>query len=108
MKVKTAYGEYEITRFELGKYTYGDNLAIMLYCFDKELGGEEPFASLTVNLDYKGLSENEAFVDTNNCPWAKEFIKANALGEFTGLEFPSGYCMYPLYRFNLEKIKELS
>lgn len=107
MKIKTPYREYELTRIEISRYCNGNNLAIQLFCADEEYGGEEPLASLTVNLPNYNLEKNVAFVDTNNCPWAKEFIKANALGEFTGLEFPSGYCMYPLYRFNLEKIKEL-
>jgi hypothetical protein len=107
MKVKTAYREYELSRMEIGKYYKGNNLAIKLYCIDEEFGFEELLAYITVNLPYGSLKENEAFVDTNNCPWAIDFIKEHELGEFTGIECSSGYCKYPLYRFNLKKVKEL-
>ena len=50
-------------------------------------------------------SESKAFVDTNNCPWAEEFIQENGLGEFTGIYGNSGFCTYPLYEFNLGKLK---
>lgn len=108
MKIKTTYAEYELTRIEMGNYSSGNNLAIQLYCLDEEYGGEDCLATLTVNLtDYKGLKENQAFVDTNNCPWAPQFIEDTGIGEFTGIDWPSGYCFYPLYRFDLKKIKEL-
>jgi len=107
MKIKTNYGEYEITRIEISTYCSDNNLAIELFSLNEEWKIEEPFATLTVNLNYKGLEKNEAFVDVNNCPWAVEFIKENKLGEFTGIELPSGYCLYPLYKFDLNKLKEL-
>ena len=47
------------------------------------------------------------YVDINNCPWATKFIKDNELGEFTGKYGKSGFCVYPLYKFNLDKIKEV-
>ncbi len=108
MHVKTDYGKYIITRIEIGTYSYGNNLAIELFSLNEEWNCEEPFATLTVNLDYNGLKENEAFIDINNCPWAKDFISENKLGKFTGIEWPSGYCIYPLYRFDLNKLKEFA
>ena len=82
------------------------NLALQVDYFDEELQGWLPFARLTVNLGIK-LGEDEAFVDTNNCPWATGFIDEYGLGERTGLWMPSGFCEYPLYRFNMEKIRGL-
>lgn len=108
MKVKTAYDEYTITRLEIGKYSYGNNLAIELICFNEDWETEEPFATITVNLNYGiPLKENEAFIDVNNCPWAIDFIKSNKLGEYMGIECPSGYCKYPLYSFDLDKLRRL-
>lgn len=108
MKIKTEWAEYTLTGIEVGKYASGDRLAIELYCLDEEYGGEAPLATLTVNLtDYWGLKENQAFVDTNNCPWAKNFIKETDIGYETGIEWPSGYCFYPLYTFDMDKIKKL-
>lgn len=66
----------------------------------------EPYGDLTVNLagkapDYCG------YVDLNNMPELEKFIADNKLGEFTGLVQRSGFCEYPLYLFNAEKLREL-
>lgn len=66
----------------------------------------EPYGDLTVNLvgkapDYCG------FVDLNNMPELEKFIEENKLGEFTGLTQRSGFCEYPLYLFNAERLREL-
>ena len=102
-KVKTKFGEYDVT-IEVGKYFYGDNIAVQLFTTDE--GFEEPFATITVNLaDYGILGQNKAFIDTNNCPWAEDFLKENGLGEPTGRYGTSGYCRYPLYDIFVNKIK---
>ena len=100
MKYRSEWGgEYEVEALR-AKYSNNDNLAIILRC---ENG--EPFSTLTVNLNQK-LSPNEAFVDINNNPTAVEFIEENGLGEATGRVGFSGYCAYPLYKFDLTKIEE--
>jgi len=81
------------------RYIQGNNLAISMH--DTET--YEPFAKLTVNLR-EGLKENQGYVDTNNCPWAIDFIKKYELGKPTGDVFRSGYCVYPLYEFDMEKL----
>lgn len=90
---------------ELEINSYMDNNR--LYIGLVEVGGEypEPFADLTVNIsapcpDYCG------YVDTNNCPELEGFIEKHGLGEFTGLMGGSGFCSYPLYLFNPEKLRE--
>ena len=103
MKVMSYGTTYEVQPY-VKKY-YNGNLAIRLDYFDEDLQGWLPFVNLTVNFENK-LSEDQAYVDTNNCPWAEEFIEEYQLGEDTGRIKMSGYCFYPLYRFNLEKIKE--
>ena len=93
MKLKARGEEYDVN---IIRANYGNgNLAIAI-----ELEDGEPFATLTVNIDI--LMPDYAFVDTNNCPWAEEFIKENNLGEFTGTVRKSGYCSYPLYKFYKE------
>ena len=44
-------------------------------------------------------------VDINTCPWAEEFIKTNKLGIPCGVTITSGYCEYPLYIFDLDKLE---
>ena len=91
--VKTFFGEYDVT---IQKKNYRDNGNLALQLWEPEEG---PFATLTVNLGKK-LPANQAFVDTNNCPWGEEFIEENGLGKDTGKFGFSGYCVYPLYEFD--------
>lgn len=87
-------------KIEIQKTTYADNgnLAIQLWEVN-----EGPYARLTVNLG-KRLPTDMAFVDTNNCRWAEDWIQDNGLGVPTGEVGCSGWCVYPLYRFNLDKM----
>lgn len=98
MILKTDYGIYDV-QAKRARY-YNNNLAIELYA------DWEPFARLTVNL-VNDLDEDCAYVDTNNCPWAEHFIVTNNLGYPVGTARRSGYCVYPLYRFNLDKLEEM-
>ena len=50
---------------------------------------------------YIGLTEE----DDN--PNAESFILDNELGENTGETMRSGFCVYPLYKFNQEKLENL-
>lgn len=97
MEIRTPYGTYSDIEMEKTEYRNNGNLAIQLYS-EKE----GPFATLTVNLNEK-LPKGYAYVDTNNCPWAREFIAENHLGVFTGEYGFSGFCSYPLYRFTEKK-----
>lgn len=110
MIYKTPYGEYEITGIEINKYQYGNGLYLGLLYFDPDCEAEMPFATLTVNLDgYVLTKDNVAFVDTNNLRNAEEFIKEYGLGRFTGNYGASGFVTnYPLYEFDLDRIRELS
>ena len=103
MLVKTDFGTYEVSA-RIEQYSNNGTLAILLWSPE-----EGPFAKLTVNIEDSDslASESKAFVDTNNCPWAEEFIQENGLGEFTGIYGNSGFCTYPLYEFNIGKLKSL-
>lgn len=98
-KVETEFGTYNVS-IETSTYYCGDNLAIYLITEDGET-----FAILSVNVPEWILPKDKAFVDTNNCPWAEKFIADNKLGRPTGITGTSGYCTYPQYRFDMEKLK---
>lgn len=66
----------------------------------------EPYGDMTVNLDGKA-PDYCGFVDLNNMPELEKFIEDNKLGEFTGLMKQSGFCQYPLYLFDPERLREL-
>lgn len=94
--VKTPFGKYEVD-VVIGKYNTWGNTAVEL------IEDGMPFATITVNLC--DLPENLACIDTNNCPWAEDFIKEYDLGKNTGVVIPSGFCKYPVYELNLESDK---
>lgn len=100
LTLKTDYAVYENVFLQVGKYRADDSIAIMA-----ENRKDGPIATITVCLCDKGLEENESYVDTNNCPWALDFIKENKLGEPTGKWRQSGYCTYPAVKFNTEQLK---
>lgn len=98
-RFSTEYGDYTVT-LEKREY-YNGNLAIRMITEDDEV-----FATMTVNLGEEDdvLPANMAYVDTNNLPEIEDFIVKNGLGESTGETRTSGYCTYPLYKFNLEEL----
>lgn len=72
-----------------------NRVALQLWCEDG------PYATLSVNLPDQYIKDpaGEFFVDTNNCPFAEEFLVKNGIAKPVegGFGF-SGFCMYPLYR----------
>ena len=101
MIVKDYYGnDVEVIAYKR-EYLVNDNLAVFL----ATAHGGEPWATLTKNLGNK-LPEGYAYVDVNNCPWAPDFIEENGLGEFAEGFRHSGFCDYPLYKFDLSKLED--
>lgn len=92
-----AWGRKHNVTVHATKYVDNGNLTV---CLDDPMEG--PYATITVNLGR--LNDGFAYVDTNNCPWAVKFLEENGLAEFTGKTCRSGFCEYPLYKFNMEKI----
>lgn len=100
----TSWGKTYTVAVKEEKYWDNGGLAITMDYFDEEYECWMPFATLTVNLGRIGY--DHAYVDTNNCPWAEEFIAKYGLGKFTGEYGYSGFCAYPLYKFDMDKIEE--
>lgn len=84
-------------------YTHNNSLYIGINEIGKD--GPESYGNLTVCLGDK-LPEYHAYVDTNNMPELVGFIKRYELGEPTGDYASSGYCRYPLYKFDKDKLAE--
>ena len=96
--------EYHLTALTSDRYQADNTLYLELWT------DEEPYATLTTCLGLKKSKENEslAFLDTNNFPQGPAIVKELGIGEPTGLYKSSGYCTYPLYKFDLQKVAELS
>lgn len=99
VKVKTIFGKEVDCIVNVGMYTKGGVMVRLSTAY-------EPYATLTTKLDVAGFSDEYAFVDTNNCPWAEELIKEYNLGKPTGMSARSGYCTYPLYKFNFDELEK--
>ena len=100
MKYVCEFGEFDV-RPVICEYVMGGT-AVQLV---EEDGC--PFATLTVNLGFH-LPEELAFIDTNNLPDAEKFIAENDLGTATGVVVESGFCSYPQYHLDLDRIKALA
>lgn len=92
------------------RYSNNGTLAVELHT------GYEPYAVITVNLsgspygDGKYQDDRHAYIDTNNCPWAPQWLIENNLGKPDGRDIYgiSGYCTYPLFEIFTENFDKNS
>lgn len=93
-------GAYQVS-FTRSIYADNGNLAILMYTMDPEYGFLEPFATMTVNIDL--LPEGYATIDTNNLgDGIVDWLTIQGIAEPTGDYLPSGFCVYPIVKFNEE------
>ena len=91
---------------KIDMYASHDNLSLRFLCRDEDDGYLEPFCSATVNLI--PLDYLEATIDTNdNGDRFLDFLENNGFGTRTKYGVPSGMCIYPVFQFNEERIKEI-
>ena len=105
MLTYNSYGtEYKI-KLQISSYEYG-NFALCATCWDEEYKFWEPYGTFTVNLG-ETLPDDCAYVDTNNHPGVEDWLKDNGLAEPLAKKRQSGFCMYPLYKFDIAKIRSI-
>ena len=96
------YGNKHPITFEMGEYAINGNLYVGMITHAE--GFPEPWSSLTVNLGVE-CRGNCAYIDTNNN--GSEIIHwllHHKLGNLTGNTRRSGFCVYPEFEFDMEKI----
>lgn len=110
MKVKfynlEMYGKTYVVYLSKGKYLNNKTIAVEIIAIDSD-GREEPFASLTRNIpcEYGLANDTMQFIDTNNLgDDIINWLVKNNIAKFTGLGWPSGYVVYPLYEFTEESL----
>ena len=91
-------GEKKRVWFERDSYANNNSLYLELMC------DEGPYTTVTVNLSDYHLEKNEAFVDTNNNPGIDAWLYKRGIASPTVVHGRSGFCSYPMMRFNLEMI----
>lgn len=104
MELETQWGSTVEVQLEINNYR--NNNGLYLGLMGREEDCFEPYGDISVNLGAKA-PDYCAYVDINNMPELEKFIEENDLGEFTGLTQRSGFCEYPLYMFNVDKLREL-
>ena len=68
--------------------------------------GREPYCALTVSVGkFLGI-KNSAYIDTNNCAFAKQLLKPE-IAQATGIYKARGFCRYPLWIFSEKFLKEV-
>ena len=103
LELKTLWGSTEQVQLEISNYLKNGGMYIGIMAVSEHT---EPYGDMTVNQDSKA-PDYCGYVDTNNMPELAQFIEENKIGEFTGLTKRSGFCEYPLYLFDPEKLREL-
>lgn len=98
-----AWGSDHPITFDLNHYANNGNLYVGMIVWDHPKFPEH-WSDLTVNLGVK-CAEDCAFIDTNNngekiLLWLIE----NKLGNLTGRMQPSGFCLFPEFKFNMEEL----
>lgn len=94
-------GEVHELICRVSQYMNG-NMAILLQ--DKDTG--EGYDYLTVNLE--DLPTGYAYIDVNNMKGADKMAEEFEIAKPVGYCLQSGWVTYPLYCFDLEKLKEYS
>lgn len=87
------------------KTSYADNNTLAVALRDESDGSI--LCVVTVNLsgspygDGKFQDDKHAFIDTNNCPWAPQWLVDNSIAKPDDRDIygMSGYCTYPLFEF---------
>ena len=98
IKLKPVLHLYTVNDF-LGRKAPG--LCIELYSKKPDSKDEkwEPFCVITKSFgEFIGV-RNAAYIDLNNCPFAKQLCELG-FAEETGFYKNSGFCQYPLWVFN--------
>lgn len=102
----STYGGTYLVQPFVKLYANNDNLSVSLLSYDKEGDYWAPFCSVTTNIEK--LPYLYAAIDTNdNGPQLIAFLEKHGFGENVGLSLHSGFCDYPVFRFNEEKLREV-
>lgn len=100
-----AWGQTHKITLSTDTYANNGNLAVQMWCHDDE-EFPEPWSMLTVNLTRK-CKPNCAFIDiNNNGDSIIDWLIANNLGTDTGVFEISGFCIYPMFEFNMDELKK--
>lgn len=100
------YGDTEILYPQFEMYQDDDNLALIFHHYEPELEYIDEYGLATVNV--YSLPFLHTTIDTNNnSEKLVEFLEKSGFGERTGQMVRSGFCLFPVFKFNEEFLKEI-
>ena len=106
MKYTDMFGNMYTVLPKLNCYADNGNLYVGLDFFNDEYSCWEPYADVTVNICDLPFLESALDIN-NNGSEITDFLVQNELGELTGAVLQSGFCQFPVFKFNEEKLKEI-
>ena len=113
MKIYTLefYGKKFNIGLAKGKYVNNGKLAVLMYETTPKGKIKDIFGDLTVNLGEDSVMANETnsqFIDTNNLGnEITQWLVENNIAKPTFFTGFSGYCAYPLFKFNDEALNQM-
>ena len=106
MEYVDLFGEHIRVHPKINMYANNNNLYVGLDYFDKEFVCWEPYCDVTVNV--RKLPFLESAIDTNNNgDRILKFLVDQGFGELTSKVQPSGFSVFPVFRFNPDKLREI-
>jgi len=100
------FGTYQLHPW-ISTYANNGNLAMGFDHFDEEYQCWDSFCYATVNVIPLGYLQS--CIDTNdNGMKFLDFLEKNGFGQRMDIAIPSGWCMYPVFRFNEDRLKEIN
>ena len=90
------------TEYELFATQYAENGALAVIGETDE--GERDVFTVNIFPDSQWLPSDEACIDTNNHPGIGHALIEAGIAEMTNKEFGSGFCIYPVMKFNVSKL----
>lgn len=104
---RTRHGNAEQVEVTLDIYAYYNNLYLGMNYYDSELGGWDRYTDITVNITE--MPYLYSVIDTNNNgEEIVAFLEENGFGEDTGKVVSSGWCVYPIFKFNEEILQHIA
>lgn len=103
-EVRLTIGLYTVYDF-MGKEIPG--LALLMTSLTNGQPENDYDCALSVSFGEHIGIPNAFYVDTNNCPFAEDFLTQNNIATKTNLTKHSGFCEYPLYVLTPEFIQDI-
>lgn len=88
---------------KVSNYANNGNMAVMLMVAEEALQ-DALYGVATVNLH--PVDDDYGFLDYNNMPLITGIFERLGIAKPTGIKAQSGYCSYPLYRFDMNVLRE--